>query len=380
MEVSGWLTLDIYVTLIALMLLVISLRRKQKTRQDQSFILLLVTVSVLLVGDMLSRCNPDGRGGALYYLSRFGNYIIFAGDPMGYLATLYYIDSWIHDTRKRNGRFIHLLIIGYVALNFTLITVSDLAGLGWFYSFPDRVYQRGPLFVLRGVLNMVFCLIIGMYILLQKDEIQPEYRKYVISFPLIVLLSGFLQVFVGGAAYEYAGTIFACLLLYFYVQGHNVQSDYLTGLLNRKGIDEELDYRIRRYRSTRPFCTYMLDLDFFKLINDTLGHETGDDALRTLAELLPGAFGARAVCARYGGDEFLIINDAAGPEEAQKCIDRLDALCRQFNTAKNRAYHLSFSAGYDLYTPDRFPSADSYLRHLDQLMYQEKEQHHAIRP
>lgn len=382
MNVPGWLTLDLYVVLLAGMLFFFVIRRKQKTRQDRTFLILLATVIILLCADMLSRCNPSGTPGIPYILSRVGNYIIFAGDPFGYLMTLRYIDSWIADVnKKKSSKAVIVIVSAYVLLNLITVSISDFLSLGWFYSFPDRIYQRGPLYVPRGVMNMIFCLLIGMYILLRKKDIRTAYTNYVIAFPIIVLFAGMLQVFVGGAAYEYAGTVFACLLLYIYVQNHNMDMDYLTGLLNRKGIDEELQYRIHHASDVPSFTTYLLDLDFFKNINDDCGHEEGDAALRSMSALLHKAFGRKAVVGRYGGDEFLIINDVSSLEEADACIQELALLCHDFNdeNQSSHPYKLSFSAGYAVYTRSKYPTLDDYVRVLDKKMYQEKIQHHVVR-
>lgn len=382
MNVPGWLILDLYVMFLAGMLFFFIIHRKQKTRQNHTFLILLVTVIILLTGDMLSRCNPDGNPGIPYILSRIGNYIIFAGDPFGYLMSLRYIDSWIVNAhQKKSSKAVILLVSAYVLVNLITVTISDFGGLNWFYSFPERIYERGPLYVPRGITNMAFCLLIGMYILLRKKDIRTAYTNYVIAFPIIVLFSGMLQVFVGGAAYEYAGTVYACLLLYIFVQNHNMDTDYLTGLLNRKGIDEELQYRIHHATDVPSFTTYLLDLDFFKNINDNCGHEAGDDALRCMSALLHKAFGRKAVVGRYGGDEFLIINDVSTLEDADACIQELALLCHSFNDEKTSShpYKLGFSAGYSVYSKAEYPTLDDYVRILDQKMYQEKIQHHALR-
>jgi diguanylate cyclase (GGDEF)-like protein len=377
--VEGWLISDIYVLLITLMMLFLSLEKKQRVRQDRTFIMLLLTVTFLLIGDMMSRANPDGKAGLPDVLSRIGNYIIFAGDPVGYLAGMVYIDSWIRRPDAKRGSVTFHIVLGYILLNFILVTISEIGSLGWFYSFPNRIYTRGPLFLIRGVLNMVFCLVIGMYVLFQRNQIWTDYKKYVLAFPLIVLISGMMQVFIGGVAYEYAGTIFACLLLYIYVQNHNMDRDYLTGLLNRRGIDRELHFRIEHIQKGKAFCTYMLDLDFFKEINDECGHESGDDALKCMARMLGRSFGYKSIIGRYGGDEFLIINAASTKEEAEKYIQRLEKQCREFNDSARYPFRLGFSIGYDIYSADHALDPKEYFRHLDALMYKEKERHHAGR-
>jgi GGDEF domain-containing protein len=85
---------------------------------------------------------------------------------------------------------------------------------------------------------------------------------------------------------------------------HQARSDSLTGLPNRRALDEHLDEEIKRSkRSGKPFSVVMMDLDGFKRINDTLGHEGGDDVLRTISKAFQKALRATDFLARYGGDE-----------------------------------------------------------------------------
>lgn len=228
---------------------------------------------------------------------------------------------------------------------------------------------------------MIFCLIIGMYILLRRRDIRTEYTNYVIAFPIIVLFSGMLQVFVGGASYEYAGTVFACLLLYIYIQNHNMDTDYMTGLLNRKGIDEELLYRIQHASDMNRFTTCLLDLDFFKNINDDYGHEAGDDALRTMSILLKQTFGHHTFVGRHGGDEFLIIFETSTNKDAENRLQKLAESCRDFSQKKDKtdSFSLSFNAGYAVYNAAQYQTMDDYVRVLDQRMYDEKILHQALR-
>jgi diguanylate cyclase (GGDEF)-like protein len=101
--------------------------------------------------------------------------------------------------------------------------------------------------------------------------------------------------------------------------------DGLTGLVNRRGFDVALDRAVRRARRTQtPLSLLFLDLDYFKRLNDTLGHQIGDDALRRLGTILKAA--ARRpddVAARYGGEEFALIlpeTDCTGAIEVSGMI------------------------------------------------------------
>jgi diguanylate cyclase (GGDEF)-like protein len=85
-------------------------------------------------------------------------------------------------------------------------------------------------------------------------------------------------------------------------------TDPLTGLVNRRHLNEKLEREIARHHHTgSPFCLCMIDIDHFKSINDTLGHSAGDQALVLLAEWLTQGLRRADVVSRYGGEEFVII-------------------------------------------------------------------------
>ncbi|MEE8807200.1 MAG: diguanylate cyclase [Lactimicrobium sp.] len=363
--------------IIDVMLLGMTLNKKVCTKQDWTFSFMLTVILVLLFADSLSKANLAGSAGLL--IDKIGTYLIYAGDPIGYLAALLYIDSWTSGKKDHKEKMFYGIVIGYVILNFVLITISALFHLGWFYYYTGAIYHHGPLYVVRGLLNMAFCAFITLYIFLRRKQIRTQYTLVVILFPLIILAAGFLQVFVGGASYEYAGAILACLLLFVNVQAQNVDNDYLTGLLNLRGFARVLDYQCTHYSKDHPFLVYLIDLDFFKAINDACGHQSGDEALTVLSGFLLDTFGRSAVIGRYGGDEFLVLSYEKNAEQAQKKLKDLQKCCETFNQDSRHPYHLSFSAGYAFYDPDTYVNEEQFFHHIDELMYREKKDHHALR-
>lgn len=85
-------------------------------------------------------------------------------------------------------------------------------------------------------------------------------------------------------------------------------TDYLTGLANRRRFERQLEGEAARtLRYNRPFCLLLIDIDHFKKVNDTFGHEAGDDAIRQLAKTLQAATRGIDTVARFGGEEFALI-------------------------------------------------------------------------
>jgi diguanylate cyclase (GGDEF)-like protein/putative nucleotidyltransferase with HDIG domain len=106
--------------------------------------------------------------------------------------------------------------------------------------------------------------------------------------------------------------------------GAAARTDVLTGLLNRRGLREQVDAEIRRARRTgRPLSLVILDVDRFKQVNDRLGHVAGDDVLRGLADTLRRGVRAMDTPGRLGGEEFCILLPETHPHEAAALVERL---------------------------------------------------------
>lgn len=103
------------------------------------------------------------------------------------------------------------------------------------------------------------------------------------------------------------------------------QQDALTGLANRRYLDETLDNEWRRaLRHETPLTIMMVDIDFFKPYNDTLGHLKGDQCLKDIATAI-SSIAARSgdLVARYGGEEFLLLFPMTNAQQAQIQVERL---------------------------------------------------------
>lgn len=98
----------------------------------------------------------------------------------------------------------------------------------------------------------------------------------------------------------------------------------MTNLFNRRSLEATLEQKITETKKTdSAISVLMLDIDNFKKINDTYGHATGDEVLKTFADILKTNCRETDFCCRYGGEEFTIILPAADSEEAQIVAERI---------------------------------------------------------
>ncbi len=155
---------------------------------------------------------------------------------------------------------------------------------------------------------------------------------------------------------------------------HLAHHDPLTQLPNRRQLSARLGGALSRASNTgQKLALLFVDLDNFKSINDTLGHNFGDRVLQVVAERLRTAAGVRSVLARLGGDEFtVLIEDVKSHEEVMERANEIVVALQQPLSIKGRVLSTSASVGASLY-PEHATDADSLLRAADVALFRAKE-------
>ncbi|MFN2236129.1 MAG: diguanylate cyclase [Anaerolineales bacterium] len=149
--------------------------------------------------------------------------------------------------------------------------------------------------------------------------------------------------------------------------------DYLTGLFNRRYLDETIEREIARAKRDRSqLSVVMIDIDHFKSINDTYGHEAGDIVLIELGSLLMKNSRASDIACRHGGDEFVIVMPNASPDDALKRADEWRKIFEQKRfTSNERRFATTLSMGIASY-PLHASSPKGLFQAADQALYQSK--------
>jgi diguanylate cyclase len=151
-----------------------------------------------------------------------------------------------------------------------------------------------------------------------------------------------------------------------------VHEDQLTGALNRRGLDEAFEREAARSnRSKSPLCVALLDIDDFKRLNDSFGHQAGDQALMHLSSVIKEALRPSDSVTRYGGEEFVILLPDVDLKVAVETIERLQReLTKKFFLHDNERVLVTFSAGIALRNSEE--SQEDVLGRADKAMYQAK--------
>jgi len=200
--------------------------------------------------------------------------------------------------------------------------------------------------------------------ILVLDISTKEYQEF---FKLLVPLTNFLNIFLLGL-----GIIFFLVLLQgllFYKQYKNSMFDSLTKLYNRHFLKT-----ILKTFFTEKLAIFMIDIDFFKLVNDTHGHDAGDIVLESVAKKLLSATRLDDRVIRYGGEEFLVLIESAKDKQhvldiAERIRKNIEKVTIRINDSLN--INVTVSVGVNLSTKD-FSSMDAAIKKADEMLYQAK--------
>lgn len=154
------------------------------------------------------------------------------------------------------------------------------------------------------------------------------------------------------------------------------QLDPLTGLVTRKGFEEELKALVLlANQADSPLSLAFLDIDYFKRLNDSLGHEAGDSAIKAIAIMIRELCGSRGIVCRYGGDEFALILPDTEREQAFLLVEQIRsaiAAVQSLSDGKNTINaHVTISAGISAIPIDA-QDENELLRKADQAFYRAK--------
>lgn len=233
---------------------------------------------------------------------------------------------------------------------------------------PDNVYYRGPLAWFPYVVTVGYLLGGTLLIKFRQRRTGRYFYMPVLAFLLPVYLGVILQLVFYGLSFIWAAAALGLTGLYISLQSELVFRDSLTHLYNRSFLLHYLHTQKKKVTLTG----ILLDVNSFKEVNDTFGHQEGDRILQAVARMLLEAASDKTVAAvRYGGDEFVVLLAGDDPAQAQLFRRRLDECLEQYNRTEGASNPVSLSAGVahiELGTGD----SEVFFREMDSKMYEDK--------
>ena len=371
--VDAWVVLNFF-TGFLLVLLLIFQNRTSRLLNGRKFSRILIMTIALLVAETVGKIGeiyPE----KLLFLAKAGYLFIFMVDPWDIVLSFSYVDCWIEGGNKHVRNAFKFTFHFFGALNFWLVLIATVFNLKWFYYFDGYEYHRGTFFVVRGVLVMVLILLVFIYYLLFSPYVISQYKRMLWFLPIFSIIGGLFQIFFAELDTTYTGIALGCLILFFYFQSKDVNIDYLTGVLNRRGLDIKMQNAVE---SGENFSAIMMDLDYFKEINDTYGHSAGDKAIMAVAQVLVDIFGGNSIIGRFGGDEFLVIIESTSEKEIAHKIEIIHDAIKHLRVKNKWPELFDISCGYKVFDQKSGLSAKEFQEQIDKLMYDEKQRHHQI--
>mgnify|MGYP000867901222 CR=1 FL=1 len=232
--------------------------------------------------------------------------------------------------------------------------------------------RHGEFFRLYVAVCLLYLIVAQICIVRNRRRLS---RRFSSSFSLCALpplIGAAAHPFFLGPSPAWPCLTFSLLVLFLNFQRGQLSTDHLTGLYNRWHLDYFLRERMSSKKRNIRLAGIMADLDFFKHINDRYGHMAGDRVLVDTGNILRASVrGGDFVC-RYGGDEFIVLVDVRNRAELERIVRRIHANVARYNLEDRMPFRISVSLGYDLFDPESGMTPKQFLRHIDQLMYKNK--------
>ena len=363
--------LDTYSFIMLAVIVISSIRLiDQRSLQNRLFKAMLLLVMFLLPIDIIARL--DGFASPLFpTLNRIGNFLIYFINPIVPSLWMLYVHHQVFQNEKKTLHLVSFLWMPVLA-NIVLLILSQF--FGWFYFIDSQnVYHRGPLFYFPVALTMLLLSISFAITLCNRGKLDQRSFLSLLLFPTPLLFCIVMQLIDYQLSTLVNGLAISALIVFVNIQSRSIHTDHLTGIHNRKMLEDYLKRKISAKSPQRSFAAILLDLDDFKAINDTHGHDMGDKALTDAVQLLKQCVRINDFIARYGGDEFIIVLDISDRSDLEAMADRIAQSAREFSKYALQPYQIQFSLGYAVYDADTHMTVEEFIRHIDTIMYENKQ-------
>ena len=283
------------------------------------------------------------------------------------LCVLFYTDLGIYGDVSRIWKhykpqiILCILMFGVNMVNF-FIPIS-------YYITEQNVYERRPASYLFYLVIMYYCLT-SLY-LEKRYEKENGARSFfnILFFLVPILLGASLQFMFYGLSLAWLSSALGLMGLFMMQQNENAYIDSLADTYNRQYMNVILSAWISR---GKRFAGVMLDIDHFKRINDQYGHSEGDNALKTVTDILKGAKRDHEWVFRYAGDEFVVLKMTDDPNGLSAYMNEVNKRLDDYNRAA-RPYPIALSYGMGCFESGNI---DTFIKELDTQMYEMKAKHH----
>ena len=366
------------IALILIGVMILYGRIQERTWRERSiFGALLLSNAGLCVADIISWVFEGAKFSGAYFLLHmatllYNSMLVFIG-----VLWLWYCDeqTMTNKTVAKKRRVLYLL-------PFTLILLINIANIwtGWIFYYDDaNVYHRGDLYIIHILMAATYMIIAVVLVLLAaggQDRVKAKETLGLLGFIVAPALSIGIQASFYGVSLIPFGIAVSLLMIFLQRIIGMITKDHLTGLDNRRAFERKLEERVRTVTNSEKLFVMMVDANYFKAINDTYGHDAGDDALVRIANAMRRAADEEDEIARLGGDEFAIIGSRFTEDQIEELSWNL--MEQMEEESRKSGYLLSVSTGYEVYYYRTHKTGAELFKKADEKMYENKRQYHLM--
>lgn len=329
----------------------------KKSLINKIYTLSLILGLLLILVEFLSNMLMEAKTGLVW--NRVFVFLLYFLTPVFYYIFLKFICSYFQ-TPFKMGNTARPLFKFLVLLNFIIGLIYSIK-----VDLSSNVYFG---FIIPLITSQIF-LIYSLYVLIinKKMLLRCEY-SYIMAICAATNLIIFAQLFFSQTRFILCSTTFTVIMMFILIQQRELYRDSLTGTRNRVVLRRCLDSYVKR--PTESLSVIMIDLDYFKEINDSYGHNEGDYALKTFARILQKVFTDKGIVIRTGGDEFIILVFDLSYSKVNDLVTKMDRMVDKYNIRCGKPYMLKYSYASGTYNNDM--SIDQFIHEVDMKMYSNK--------
>lgn len=366
MNIAGSIALDL-LSISYMLILVINLGQKSKKGTlDHQYFFIMIMVCAFLILDLLY-LSLYGRPGLPFQIGlKIIKSLYFIANCILVWLWARYIDYTIFGVETVTTKY-HWVYSSVLVVNLALIVLNAFT-LIMFSISPQGTFILG----LTGMwtftlLNYAVVILVTFMILKHRKRIKKSIFIPVLFFPLPPFLAEVIQLF--SRQFSLVCTYSLSALIIFQLsQNHVIYTDELTGLANRRMLNESLNRWFSESKGTL-ICGIMIDLDGLKQINDTYGHLMGDNAIMQMASIIKSINRKDILCARYGGDEFILVWLADNEGDMYQVKQSLKDQKNRLNQLCPEQQRIDFSMGEFCCRDNDNLSSNDFLKQIDDFMY-----------
>jgi diguanylate cyclase (GGDEF)-like protein len=354
--------------------------------QRQLFLTILVSAALAMLADFVFYLAPGVSGTTFRTVVYAALLVYYVFQNLAFYYSFLFFDFiLVKDQRRVAG--LRIVVWAITALHCFILLLNHK----WRFYFSvsdDNTLYYGSYYFIRVIVSCLPGLVMFLDFLLFAKNSKANPIKLTLCLVVLTGISSTVDLLFKTSSLIWPCFAGSLLYAYFFIIQTDSKIDVLTGLGNRNSFNEFVsklsgggagklpqpklpERRVPKRKSpSDSYSIVMIDMDHFKMINDTLGHLEGDNALRDMAGIIKSCVRNGDFAARYGGDEFIL----ATREEYDitSLLGRIQAAIDDLNAKNGRPYKLQISYGYDVYNTHAGVPITDFLKHIDGLMYKQK--------